>query len=112
VKSLPNRSTNDRKRSASFIAHLSFTLTLHQEYYADQTCKSEKKLATKGLGKTAPTKWKDAGKALGVDDLVGCHMPDNGGQPIPDITGYLQYNEYIVYDTSQIRVRYLLMVDM
>jgi poly [ADP-ribose] polymerase len=26
--------------------------------------------------------------------------------------GYLQYNEYIVYDAAQIRLKYLLMVKM
>ncbi|KAJ7139532.1 poly polymerase catalytic domain-containing protein [Mycena epipterygia] len=83
------------------------------EYNADKGCKSNKKKATKGLGRTQPGKWKDAGKALGNDELVGCHMPDGPGQdtPIP-AGGYLQYNEYIVYDASQIRLKYLLMVKM
>ncbi|KAJ7102466.1 poly polymerase catalytic domain-containing protein [Mycena belliarum] len=83
------------------------------EYNADKGCKSNKKKATKGLGQTQPGKWMDAGKALGNDELVGCHMPDGPGQdtPIPS-GGYLQYNEYIVYDASQIRLKYLLMVQM
>ncbi|KAJ7480106.1 poly polymerase catalytic domain-containing protein [Mycena galericulata] len=83
------------------------------EYDADKGCKSNKKKSTKGLGRTQPGKWKDAGKALGNDELVGCHMPDGPGQdtPIPS-GGYLQYNEYIVYDPAQIRLKYLLMVQM
>lgn len=57
-------------------------------------------------------------------------MPKGPGQDVPGFQGYLQYNEvsaalvplevwadrmtrqYIVYDTSQIRLRYLLMVRM
>ncbi|KAJ6573971.1 poly polymerase catalytic domain-containing protein [Mycena vulgaris] len=83
------------------------------EYNADRGCKANKKKATKGLGRTQPAKWKDAGKALGNDELVGCHMPEGPGvdTPIP-AGGYLQYNEYIVYDASQIRLKYLLMVKM
>ncbi|KAI3622559.1 poly-ribose polymerase [Moniliophthora roreri] len=81
------------------------------EYNADQSCKKAKKRATKGIGKMQPAKWKDAGEALGVDELVGCVMPDGKAENV-DTPGYLQYNEYIVYDISQIRARYLLMVDM
>ncbi|KAF8917575.1 PARP-domain-containing protein [Mucidula mucida] len=81
------------------------------DYNASDHCKEAKARATKGRGRTQPTKWKDAGEALEVDELVGCHMPDGGGSDVTT-AGYLQYNEYIVYDISQIRVRYLLMVDM
>lgn len=81
------------------------------EYNADQTCKQNNKRATKGLGRTQPTKWKDAGKSLGYDELIGCHMPDGGGSDVAT-GGYLQYNEYIVYDVAQIRTKYLLMVKM
>ncbi|KAJ7151580.1 poly polymerase catalytic domain-containing protein [Mycena filopes] len=83
------------------------------DYDASRGCKTNKKKSTKGLGRTQPGKWQDAGKALGNDELIGCHMPDGPGQdtPIP-AGGYLQYNEYIVYDASQIRLKYLLMVKM
>lgn len=85
---------------------------------------------TKGLGRTQPAEWQDAGDALENDALKGVHMPKGPGQDVPDFQGYLQYNEvgsvcthsdicaermtsqYIVYDTSQIRLRYLLMVKM
>ncbi|KAE9409403.1 PARP-domain-containing protein [Gymnopus androsaceus JB14] len=88
------------------------------ESTAAQSCKSKGMRATKGIGRTQPTNWKDAGKALGNDELVGCVMPD-GACGDADVKGLpsntylsLQYNEYIVYDVSQIRVRYLFMVDM
>ncbi|KAJ7630425.1 poly polymerase catalytic domain-containing protein [Roridomyces roridus] len=83
------------------------------EYDADKGCKNAGARATKGLGRTQPQKWKDAGKALGNDELIGCHMPDGPAQPtvVPN-GGYLEYNEYIVYDASQIRLKYLLMVQM
>ncbi|KAL0065642.1 hypothetical protein AAF712_007283 [Marasmius tenuissimus] len=81
------------------------------QYNANENCKKAGKRATKGIGKSQPQKWKDAGKALGVEELKGCHMPD--GKPAQvDTPGYLQYNEYIVYDIAQIRVKYLLMVKM
>ncbi|THU87772.1 PARP-domain-containing protein [Dendrothele bispora CBS 962.96] len=81
------------------------------EYNAAENCKQNGKRATKGLGRTQPPKWKDAGEATGDDELIGCHMPDGGGENV-DHEGYLQYNEYIVYDVSQIRVRYLFMIKM
>ncbi|KAF5309111.1 hypothetical protein D9619_012829 [Psilocybe cf. subviscida] len=82
-------------------------------YDADQQCKKAQKLATKGIGRTAPTEWKDAGRALNNPELVGCDMPAGPGKDLNlghDV--YLQYNEYIVYDPSQIRLKYLLMVNM
>ncbi|KAJ3973280.1 PARP-domain-containing protein [Lentinula raphanica] len=82
------------------------------EYDADKNCKKQGKRATKGIGHTAPTKWKDAGKALDNEELEGCIMPDGPCADIPNPQGYLQYNEYIVYDVAQIRVKYLLMVEM
>ncbi|KAM6498329.1 Poly(ADP-ribose) polymerase catalytic domain containing protein [Amanita muscaria] len=82
------------------------------EYDADRNCKANNKRATKGLGRTQPVIWKDAGIALNNASLVGCMMPDGPGQDVPTTGGYLQYNEYIVYDPSQIQVKYLLMVRM
>ena len=32
--------------------------------------------ATKGVGRTQPVNWKDAGEALGHDELKGCLMPN------------------------------------
>ncbi|THH21021.1 hypothetical protein EW146_g480 [Bondarzewia mesenterica] len=80
-------------------------------FNADQDCKVASKLATKGLGTWQPTKWQDAGKALGNNALNGCVMPD--GLPADSGLGTgLLYNEYIVYSASQIRLRYLLMFKM
>ncbi|KAL6305692.1 poly polymerase catalytic domain-containing protein [Sparassis latifolia] len=81
-------------------------------YDADQGCKAASALCTKGLGRTQPAEWQDAGNTLENDALKGCHMPKGPGKDVNDPGVYLQYNEYIVYDASQIRVRYLLMVKM
>ncbi|KAG6894297.1 hypothetical protein C0992_006684, partial [Termitomyces sp. T32_za158] len=64
--------------------------------------------ATKGIGRTQPVNWKDAGEALENEELIGCQMPAGPGKDV-SLQSYLQYNEYIVYDTSQIRLKYLLM---
>ncbi|RDB29175.1 Poly [ADP-ribose] polymerase 2 [Hypsizygus marmoreus] len=82
------------------------------DYNADAGCKSNNKMCTKGIGRTQPVDWKDAGQALNNDELVGCHMPAGPGKDVCPPGAYLQYNEYIVYDSSQIRLKYLLMVRM
>ncbi|KIY45292.1 PARP-domain-containing protein, partial [Fistulina hepatica ATCC 64428] len=74
------------------------------DYNADEGCRKAKKLATKGLGRTQPAKWKDAGKAMDNPALAGCLMPDGPGDDNADPKSYLQYNE--------IRAKYLLMVHM
>jgi len=82
-------------------------------YQADEFCRNAGKLCTKGLGRTQPGDWQDAGKALGNESLKGCLMPKGPPKDVAGMLPYgLQYNEYIVYNTSQIRVRYLLMVKM
>lgn len=89
--------------------------------------------STKGVGQTQPVKWQDAGEVLSNSALKGCHMPIGPGQVVSAAGAWLQYNEvsyhgylliplslissgrliqYIAYNTSQIRVRYLLMVEM
>ncbi|TDL28933.1 PARP-domain-containing protein [Rickenella mellea] len=81
-------------------------------YNAAEECKRNGKLTTKGVGRSQPVDWQDAGEALDNDDLKGVHMPKGPAQDVPITSGYLQYNEYIAYDPAQIRVRYLLMVGM
>ncbi|KAH7913845.1 hypothetical protein BJ138DRAFT_1145132 [Hygrophoropsis aurantiaca] len=81
-------------------------------YNADHQCKTAKKRATKGIGMTQPTNWQDAGMVLENKELEGCYMPKGPPSQVPTPGAYLQYNEYIVYDPSQIRLRYLLMVKM
>ncbi|KAG2049839.1 PARP-domain-containing protein [Suillus hirtellus] len=81
-------------------------------YNADEDCKKSMKLATKGVGMVQPTNWQDAGVALGHEELEGVHMPKGEALQVNPPGAFLMYNEYIVYDPSQIRLRYLLMVKM
>ncbi|KAJ8495164.1 hypothetical protein ONZ51_g1849 [Trametes cubensis] len=81
-------------------------------YNADQDCKNAGARSTKGLGRSQPGDWQDAGAALNNPELRGCYMPKGPAVNVNDQQVYLQYNEYIVYDVSQIRLRYLLMVKM
>ncbi|KAL5535104.1 hypothetical protein ACEPAF_3197 [Sanghuangporus sanghuang] len=81
-------------------------------YNADEECKKVGKLSTRGIGRTQPVDWQDAGEALDNDELKGCLMPKGPAKDLNPPGAYLQYNEYIVYNTAQIRVKYLLMVRM
>ncbi|GAW25108.1 putative poly polymerase 2 adp-ribosyltransferase 2 protein [Rosellinia necatrix] len=69
-------------------------------------------LSTWGQGMVGPSQWKDAGCVN--PSLKGVKMPDTAVKPgdtgVPN--AYLQYNEYICYDVSQVRLRYLLRVRM
>ncbi|KAI0478016.1 poly polymerase catalytic domain-containing protein [Xylaria cf. heliscus] len=81
-------------------------------YNAGDTAKANGMLSTWGQGSTGPSTWKDA----------ECVHPSLKGVKIPDVTvtpgptnipnAYLLYNEYICYDISQVRLRYLLRVRM
>ncbi|RYP02514.1 hypothetical protein DL765_010734 [Monosporascus sp. GIB2] len=81
-------------------------------YSAGEDAKAKGMWSTWGKGITGPSKWKDA--ACVHESLKGVMMPDTTVLPGP--TGvpnaYLQYNEYICYDVSQVRLRYLLRVRM
>ncbi|PVG00709.1 PARP-domain-containing protein [Serendipita vermifera] len=81
-------------------------------YNAHTECGQAGKLSTKGLGRSQPVDWQDAGVALGHDELKGCWMPKGGLDNSANSNAYLQYNEYIVYQPSQIKLRYLMMVKM
>ncbi|KAI0935474.1 hypothetical protein AcV5_003891 [Taiwanofungus camphoratus] len=66
----------------------------HQaNYNGDADCKEAGKLCTKGLGRTQPVEWQDAGVALENEALKGCHMPKGPGQDVSDAAVSLQYNE-------------------
>ncbi|OAP61275.1 hypothetical protein AYL99_03476 [Fonsecaea erecta] len=68
-------------------------------------------ISTWGVGQTGPPVWKDA--SCIHPSLIGVKMPDvNNHPPAPtyEQNAYLLYNEYIVYDVAQIRLRYLLRV--
>lgn len=70
-------------------------------------------LSTWGKGNTGPTTWKDA-RCLNKN-LRGVIMPDCDTIATGNLDGgyySLLYNEYIVYDVKQIRLRYLLRVGM
>ncbi|TLD14255.1 uncharacterized protein PgNI_02811 [Pyricularia grisea] len=82
------------------------------DYDAGENAAKKGMYSTWGRGMTGPSKWKDAGAVH--DSLKGVKMPDTSVKP--GDTGYpnawLQYNEYIVYDLAQVRLRYLLRVKM
>ncbi|OJD25914.1 hypothetical protein ACJ73_02712 [Blastomyces percursus] len=82
------------------------------DYHADENAKKQGSLSTLGKGKTVPQGWKDAGCVS--EDLKGVLMPDVSSPPetLDSTDAWLQYNEYIVYDVAQIRVKYLLYVHM
>lgn len=83
----------------------------HSDYNAGDLAKSQGNLATHGQGSTGPSKWKDAGCVH--SDLKGVQMPDMNVAPGPIGKGSsLLYNEYIVYDVAQIRLKYLFRVKM
>lgn len=84
----------------------------HADYDAGKRAKEANCLSTWGVGRTAPLVWKDAGTVSKT--LAGTSMPDVVSKP-PGATnegGGLQYNEYIVYDVAQIKLRYLFRVSM
>ncbi|QRV76677.1 poly(ADP)-ribose polymerase PARP protein [Ceratobasidium sp. AG-Ba] len=85
---------------------------LNADYHADQTSKDNGAIATKGVGRTQPGEWQDCAEALDHDELKGVVMPKGPLKQLNPPGAYLQYNEYIVYSPNQIRVRYLLMVEM
>lgn len=85
---------------------------VNSDYHAGENAKKQGSLSTLGKGRTIPQGWKDA--ACVHSDLSGVLMPDVSTPPKlqDDTNAWLQYNEYIVYDVAQIRVKYLLYVHM
>ncbi|KAI1647831.1 PARP-domain-containing protein [Daldinia loculata] len=81
-------------------------------YSAAEDAKSKGMLSTWGQGSTGPSQWKDA--ECIHPSLKGVKMPDTNVKPgatgVPN--AHLLYNEYICYDISQVRLRYLLRVRM
>ncbi|KAL1874427.1 hypothetical protein VTK73DRAFT_304 [Phialemonium thermophilum] len=82
------------------------------DYNADERAKQSGMLSTWGKGRTGPQAWKDAGCVH--PSLAGVRMPDMsvpaGPTNVPGAS--LLYNEYIVYDVAQVRLRYLLRVKL
>ncbi|KAF1998535.1 PARP-domain-containing protein [Amniculicola lignicola CBS 123094] len=81
-------------------------------YNAGETAKQNGSLSTWGKGKIGPSVWKDA--ECVHPSLAGIRMPDVSTKPgDTNVPGaYLYYNEYIAYDISQVRLRYLLRIKM
>lgn len=79
---------------------------------AEEACKQSGCIATIGKGRTIPESWVDAGIHLG-EEFKGVLMADPEkktiNQDLP-LGAVLQYNEYICYDVSQVRIRYLFRV--
>ncbi|KAG9014738.1 hypothetical protein FRB94_010585 [Tulasnella sp. JGI-2019a] len=82
------------------------------DYYAGATSKNAGAIATKGCGRWQPKEWKDAAEVTGNEELRGVDIPNGPLEHGDDHRFGLYYNEYIVYDTSQIKLRYLLEVDV
>ncbi|KAF2636248.1 PARP-domain-containing protein [Massarina eburnea CBS 473.64] len=81
-------------------------------YTAGEDASQKGRISTWGKGMTGPQTWKDA--VCVHPSLSGVTMPDTRYPPSnTNIPGaYLQYNEYIVYDIAQVRIRYLFRVRM
>lgn len=81
------------------------------EYNAAYSAKAKGMWSTFGKGTTGPSTWQDA--SCVHPSLKGIKMPDTS-RKAPGPTGVpgasLLYNEYIAYDVSQIRLRYLFRV--
>lgn len=77
---------------------------LQSDYHAANKCRKANKQSCKGLGKTEPDPRGD------VQLENGCVMP-TGKPHQSEHDGALLYNEFIVYDTSQIKMKYLLRLD-
>lgn len=73
------------------------------DYSADDLMRKKKRHSVKGVGKTQPkqNEWH-------VDE-TGLIVPCGTSSDFAT-TGALQYNEYIVYDVAQVKIRYLLKV--
>lgn len=83
------------------------------DYDAEKRAKEAGSISTWGVGQTAPQGWKDA--SFVHESLQGVLIPDVKSKPpgpTNETQAYLQYNEFIVYDVAQIRLRYLLQVEI
>ncbi|KAK4463012.1 putative poly polymerase 2 [Cladorrhinum samala] len=85
---------------------------LHSNSMAATHAKNKGMISTWGKGRNGPLKWKDA--SCVHPSLQGVSMPDTtvlpGDTNFPNAS--LWYNEYIAYDVSQVRLRYLFRIKM
>ncbi|EGD75200.1 poly polymerase [Salpingoeca rosetta] len=76
---------------------------LHSEYTAAESCQAAGKDSTWGIGKTTP----DPKETIELDD--GVSVPLGKGVSNPKAKGgALLYDEFIVYNTAQIKMRYVI----
>ncbi|KAK7688213.1 hypothetical protein QCA50_008583 [Cerrena zonata] len=92
------------------VAAKPFFEQIHENINAEIECRAMKALSTKGLGRTQAVRWQDAGEVLENESLVGCLMPKGPPEDDTESAFHLHHNEYIVYDTAQVRLKYLLMI--
>ena len=86
---------------------------MYKLYKADNELKLKKGYdSVKGCGKTTPDKFQRVYFLDGTMVPIGCLETKEGNPPPKSEIGYysLNYNEYVVYNTSQVRMRYLLEV--
>ena len=79
---------------------------LRAEYEADASCRRAGKGHTWGKGKTAP----DPAGARTLPGDGGLKVPMGKGKPTDQDGSSLLYNEFIVYDTQQIKQKFVLRV--
>lgn len=72
------------------------------DYYAGELAEEKKKHSTKGVGSTSP----HSSTYVTMDN--GCVIPSGKGVKDKNLNTSLLYNEYIVYNTDQIKMKYLL----
>ncbi|SPO04345.1 related to NAD+ ADP-ribosyltransferase [Cephalotrichum gorgonifer] len=85
---------------------------VNASYNAGDTAKKGGMASTWGKGRTGPAKWVDGSTVH--PSLKGIKLPDPKSPPgDTNVDGaYLQYNEYICYDVSQVQLRYLFRVKL
>eukprot|EP00043_Microstomoeca_roanoka_P016454 m.168072 g.168072 ORF g.168072 m.168072 type:complete len:139 (+) comp16464_c0_seq2:36-452(+) len=76
---------------------------LHAQHDAGEKCKAAGKHSTWGIGKTTP----DPNETLTLEN--GVTVPLGKGIENPEAAdGSLLYDEFVVYDTAQIKMRYVI----
>lgn len=58
--------------------------------------------ATRGIGRTQPVEWQDAGEALEHDELKGCLMPKGAAKDVNPPGAHLQYNEVSLHQGQSV----------
>ncbi|GKU09006.1 unnamed protein product [Fusarium langsethiae] len=87
-----------------------FQELMDADFYAAENAKRQGMYSTRGVGRTGPARWIDAG--IIHKDLEGVRMPDTESIVRDTRTQRLalNYNGYICYDTAQVKLHYLFRV--